>query len=387
MTSLQRKATINGAITAAVTALIGFTVLSASSGGLPTAPGPSPTSTSSPPPACAPAFEVLPTVDPKEGGNLLLGVSALSATDAWAVGGSGDPIDPTQTLYEHWDGETWTAVDGPNPGTTINELAAVDQLATDDAWAVGRTGSGFGDDPLITHFDGATWDVQTIPADVSSGVLTAVSAAAPDDIWAVGSAGDASVGLERVLILHFDGTQWTTVDVASAVGGGRSSLSGVSALAPDDVWAVGYHHNEPLILHFDGKRWTRSSTDVGGSLHAVTAVAATDVWAVGAPIQHFAGDTWVERGTVRSGTDLRGIASVGANDVWAVGSRSDGTVRALVMRWDGGQWSTVAGEHVPGQESLAAVTALPDGTVIAVGARDGKSGRMTLAIRGADCPS
>jgi hypothetical protein len=387
VTPLQRKASINGAITAVVTALIGFTVLSSSGGGLPTAPSSPPSSQASAPPACAPAFEVLPTVDPKDGGNLLLGVSALSATDAWAVGGSGDPIDPTQTLYEHWDGETWTAVDGPNPGTALNELAAVDQIATDDAWAVGRTSSGFGDDPLITHFDGATWDVQPIPADVSSGALTGVSAAAADDIWAVGSTGDALVGLERALILHFDGTQWTMVDAASAVGGGRSLLSGVWAFAPDDVWAVGYHHNQPLVLHFDGKRWERSSTDVAGFLHAVTAVAATDVWAVGSGIQHFAGDTWVERGTVHEGTDLRGIASVSANDVWAVGFRSNGTVRALVMRWDGGQWSSVAGEHVPGQESLAAVTALPDGTVIAVGARDGKTGRMTFAIRGADCPS
>jgi hypothetical protein len=242
VTPLQRKASINGAITAAVTELIGFSVLSSSGSGLPTAPTPPPTSSTSAPPACAPAFEVLPTVDPKDGGNLLLGVSALSATDAWAVGGSGDPVDPTQTLYEHWDGETWTAVDGPNPGITLNELAAVDQIAA-------------------------------------------------------------------------------------------------------------------------------------------------DVWAVGSLIQHFAGDTWVERGTLRDGTDLRGIASVGANDVWAVGFRSNtnDTARAVVRRWDGGQWSSVAGEHTPGQETLAAVTALPDGTVIAVGSRDVATGRATLAIRGADC--
>lgn len=387
VTSLQRKALINGGVAAVLTGLIGFMVLSTSGAGLFAPPGPTSSPSLSPPPACAPAFEVLPTVDPKDGGNLLLGVSALSATDAWAVGGSGDPSDPTETLYEHWDGETWSAVDGPNPGTALNELAAVDQIAADNAWAVGRTGSGFGDDPLITHFDGATWDVQPIPAAVTDGALTAVSAAAVDDIWAVGSSGDASLGLEHVLALHFDGTGWTSVDATSAAGGGRSMLSGVSALASDDVWAVGYHHNEPLILHFDGKRWRRSPTDVGGFLHAVAAVATTDVWAVGSPIQHFAGDTWVERGSVRDGTDLRGTASVGGSDVWAVGSRTNGSdsVRAAVLRWDGGQWTPVAGEHVPGQDTLAAVTALPDGTVIAVGARDGAAGRMTLAIRGADC--
>ena len=387
VTSLQRSALINGCVAAVVTALLGFAVLSTSGNSLSAPPSPTVSPSPSAPPACAPAFEVLPTVDPKDGGNLLLGVSALSATDAWAVGGSGDPNDPTQTLYEHWDGETWSAVDGPNPGTAINELAAVDQIAADDAWAVGRTGSGFGEDPLITHFDGATWDVQPIPADVTSGALTAVSAAAADDIWAVGSTGDASAGLERVLTLHFDGTGWTSVDATSAVGGGRSLLFGVSALAPDDVWAVGYHHNQPLILHFDGTRWRRPSSDLTGSLSAVTAVTAADVWAVGSLIQHFAGDTWVETGNVREGTDLRGVASVGANDVWAVGFRSDGgdILRAAVLRWDGGQWSPVAGEHVPGQETLAAVTALPDGTVIAVGARDSAAGRTTFAIRGADC--
>lgn len=387
MTSLQRRALINGGFAAVVTGLIGFIVLSTAGTDLAPPASPTPNASTSTPASCAPAFEVLPTVDPKDGGNLLLGVSALSATDAWAVGGSGDPNDPTQTLYEHWDGETWSAVDGPNPGTTLNELAAVDQIAADDAWAVGRTGSGSGDAPLITHFDGATWDVQPIPADVTSGALTGVSAAAPDDIWAVGSSGDASVGLERALILHFDGTGWTSVDPTSAVGGGRSLLLGVSALAPDDVWAVGYHHNQPLILQYDGKRWRRSPTDVGGFLHAVTAGSTADVWAVGSIIQHFAGDTWVERGTLRDGTDLRGIANVGENDVWAVGSRSNtnDTARAVVRRWDGGQWSPVAGEHIPGQETLAAVTALPDGTVIAVGSRDVATGRATLAIRGADC--
>jgi len=239
VTSLQRRALINGGFAAVVTGLIGFIVLSTAGTDLAPPASPTPNASTSTPASCAPAFEVLPTVDPKDGGNLLLGVSALSATDAWAVGGSGDPNDPTQTLYEHWDGETWSAVDGPNPGTTLNELAAVDQIAADDAWAVGRTGSGSGDAPLITHFDGATWDVQPIPADVTSGALTGVSAAAPDDIWAVGSSGDASVGLERALILHFDGTGWTSVDATSAVGGGRSLLFGDSALAPDDVWAVG----------------------------------------------------------------------------------------------------------------------------------------------------
>ena len=44
-----------------------------------------------------------------------------------------------------------------------------------------------------------------------------------------------------------------------------------------------------------------------------------------------------------------------------------------------------AGRGVAGSISLTAVSAVPDGTVLAVGYRDGPRGRTTFAIRGTTC--
>ena len=47
----------------------------------------------------------------------LHGVSADSATDAWAVGFSETNPNPRQTLIVHWNGTAWWRVPQPSPGT------------------------------------------------------------------------------------------------------------------------------------------------------------------------------------------------------------------------------------------------------------------------------
>jgi hypothetical protein len=49
----------------------------------------------------------------------LYGVSADSATDAWAVGDYGNPTTRAgETLVLHWNGTSWSKVASPNPGGT-----------------------------------------------------------------------------------------------------------------------------------------------------------------------------------------------------------------------------------------------------------------------------
>jgi hypothetical protein len=52
-----------------------------------------------------------------------------------------------------------------------------------------------------------------------------------------------------VLVEHWDGTSWSVVSSSAFSGLG---VSGVSADASNDVWAVGQH----FIYHFDGKSWS-----------------------------------------------------------------------------------------------------------------------------------
>src|SRR5215471_17485114 len=70
--------------------------------------------------------------------NILAAVSANSATDVWAVGQFIPDSSPdlTQTLTEHWDGTSWSAVSSPNVGTLANALFAV-TAKSGLAWAVG----------------------------------------------------------------------------------------------------------------------------------------------------------------------------------------------------------------------------------------------------------
>ena len=71
------------------------------------------------------------------GDNTLLGVAALSPTDAWAVGEAADPDGGRRPLIEHWDGDSWTVVPSPSMGVSAG-LAAVVGISPTDVWAVGR---------------------------------------------------------------------------------------------------------------------------------------------------------------------------------------------------------------------------------------------------------
>jgi hypothetical protein len=386
--AVRRRALINGGIAAGVTFLLGIGVVSSLAGGRSAAPSPSPsaTSTTPPPPPCQPSWEVEQSADPGGLSNWLLGVTTVTRSEAWAVGASGDPAAPLSVLIERWNGTAWTAEQGPTPGTQVNELLAVSAFSPNDVWAAGRENSGFGDRPVVLHFDGTQWLDVGLPSDVT-GVLNGIVATAPDDVWAVGYTGDPVASLEHALILHWDGQLWARVEAGRAVGQGASELRDVEALAANDVWAVGFLHHEPLIVHYDGTQWTRSETEVTGTANAIHPVTATDVWVAGQPIQRFADGAWGESAPARSDGELFGITAVNENDVWAVGMQpvSHDATKTLVMRFDGLHWKVVAGPGVAGSDALTGIASLSDGTLLGVGYKDVAAGRRTLAVLGTSC--
>ena len=107
------------------------------------------------------------------GQNVLLGVTALSATDVWAVGWSVEALNqdrPQQTLVEHWDGQKWSVVPSPNVGgpntqSISNELRGIIAVSAQDIWAFGDT-DAFGPERitnLVMHWDGAAWTIVPTP--------------------------------------------------------------------------------------------------------------------------------------------------------------------------------------------------------------------------------
>jgi hypothetical protein len=265
----------------------------------------------------------------------------------------------------------------------------VDASGPSDVWAVGRTSSGFGDVPLVLHYDGDTWAEFELPEEID-GVLNDVAVISPTDVWAVGFVGDPAASLERALVLHWDGAAWAEVEVRRAIGGGKAALTGIGWVSPTDIWVVGYRYLQPLVLRFDGAAWSRSETEIGGDLLAVEPFATGEVWGIGTPIQKFDGDTWTEAAIVRAeGLELVDGAAVGGRDIWAVGTRpnEDDRPSIAVYRYSGRRWAPVDGPTVGGSDALTAVDALPDGTVLGVGTKDFTTGRRTLAIAGTTCPA
>lgn len=115
--------------------------------------------------------------------------------------------------------------------------------------------------------------------------LLAMDGTSPDDIWAVGFKGPEGGGSRSSYVRHWDGRSWKTVDSPYVAGG---HLESVTAIAADDVWAVGASGYETLNLaeHWDGTSWTLVSVpNHEGAYNRLTGVSfgsAHQVLAVGA---------------------------------------------------------------------------------------------------------
>jgi hypothetical protein len=214
----------------------------------------------------------------------LTDVAAISATDAWAVGGT----QTTATI--HWNGAQWATVTSPNPGTYSNELHGVTAVSPNELWAVGvyYDGGCCAGRTLTMHWTGAQWDVVPSPnLGGYSSSLKAVDAVGPNNVWAVGDADAPTGNAHNTLIEHWDGTAWTIVDSPSP-GSEYNFLSGLHALSANDIWAVGSYWlgtYRTLTLHWNGSGWSVVPSPNPGSvenqLFGVAAVAPSDAWAVG----------------------------------------------------------------------------------------------------------
>jgi hypothetical protein len=179
-------------------------------------------------------------------GPMRVGLNAVVARgpdDAWAVGGyffEGDGTErPEAPVVLHWDGARWNVVDLPAPNDAVYVAYGVAATGPDDVWVVAQaTGGGSETTPgLVLHWDGSTWSRAT-PASEPGTVLRVqtVDAAGPDDVWIGGAAVDASSGVERPVVEHFDGGAWTVVPLVER-DGGSSTVVSVRVIG-SEVWAV-----------------------------------------------------------------------------------------------------------------------------------------------------
>ena len=367
------------------------------------------------PAQAATAWTIVPTPNRGNYSNELFGAAALSSSSAWAVGSSYDVnLAAPRTLVQRWNGTAWSNVTSPNATSFYNELRDVDATSATDAWAVGYANgsSGVNGAPrntLAMRWNGTAWSIVATPQPgTQSRELYGVKALSASDAWAVGWYYETSFTVEP-LALHWNGSAWSQVTTPGP-GTRGSSFTAVSGTAPNDVWAVGYYNDttdthgltHPLAMHYDGATWVNTpmpQTAAGGYLRSVTAVAANDVWAVGSkngystPVAfHWDGSAWTEVPTAPPGGTggnnfFYGVSGTASGQVWAVGYKSTGSGSApLVQRWNG---TAFANETVPAPAiggMLYAVAATTGPTVFSAGTQtdyvDGAFADQTLSIRG-----
>ena len=187
----------------------------------------------------------------------LFGVSADSPTDAWAAGSYLLPGGTGGPMMLHWNGNAWTLAKAPAIGGAPLGADAISAVSPTDVWAAGTYSVS---DQAIVRWDGKTWTQMKIPAICETSCLYGVSAVSPTDAWTAGSS--YSTGPYKRLILHCNGTACTRAK--SPVLGQTQMLFGVSADSPIDAWAVGGYGSgksldKVLILHWDGTTWTQVS--------------------------------------------------------------------------------------------------------------------------------
>jgi hypothetical protein len=321
---------------------------------------------------------------PQTGNNvLLLGASARTSTDAWAVGeqfAAAGQAPPPPVSYR-WNGTAWSLVATPTLGVS-SALMAVSASTATDAWATGFSVLGrHNRGTLIEHWNGSAWSVNTsLVVTGSAAQLNGVADLSPTNAWAVGKGRGGS------LLAHWNGSAWSSVTIPDPDFSPGADES-ISASSATDIWVVGTTVNTTTgttsaeALHFDGTTWTVVPMQQPGTntptIGAVTAVSATNAWAVGEDIgatsaiggstliEHWNGASWSIVPSPTPGADpgLTGVAARGTGDVYAVGNNlpsvNGGVVQGLILRWNGSTWSQDTDPTVGSYSPLFAAAAVP----------------------------
>jgi hypothetical protein len=258
------------------------------------------------------------------------------------------------------------------------DLLRVDITPSGEGWAVGQGGV------RLVRFDEESYEVvANVPPAGGDVYLSDISAPESDDAFVAGSQKSRRW---QPVVLRWNGDEWARMNTPRIQDG---FLKGIVALAPDDVWAVGFRQHRlrssSLILHFDGTNWARVDVPSSGrtqALMAVGASSAANVWAIGqrgrdgdrAVVLHYNGSHWSEVDLperISSGpARLSAVEVISPNDVWIVGTgggSSRSYLPALALHFDGLRWESdpILGAGVRG--SLSDVEATGPRDVWAVG--------------------
>jgi hypothetical protein len=306
-----------------------------------------------------------PTPIPDPATSRVVATASTSAGDAWSVGSScRGYCEHEEALILHWNGKAWAKVAVPNPPQHMNGLSSVSVLSASDAWAAGGSCPVNTQDcaPFILHWNGTVWSRVAAPTVGADDALHAVAATSGANVWAVG--GACVTGCNSPLAMRWNGTTWSQAPVPPA--GVNGQLFGLAASPGGGAWAAGdycvsgcarYHS---LIVAWNGTAWVRSPSPNAGRgdgsiLYAVSATSPGNAWAVGLSfpstgsaqelIVRWNGTSWtrVTSPSLAPWTQLDDVAATSPANAWAVGATCDssaGDCTPLIQHWNGKAWTS-----------------------------------------------
>jgi hypothetical protein len=300
------------------------------------------------------AWTVVPGAKTGKCAAFLYGVAARSASSAWAVGYCGT-ASSHRPIIERWDGRHWSVQ--PSPGiaaSATSQLIGVSATSASNAWAMGGYKSKGRTIPLVEHWDGHSWKVHASPVAGPDGAeLDSVTALSPTRAWAAGTVLNADGAAGQSLIERWDGRGWHIQP--SVNPGSENALLGVTALTGARAWTAGLYtfgsDSGTLVEQWNGVSWAEPATpgpDLHEGLFGIAAHTAADVWTVGfhtplaqprTLILHWNGTFWKvvpSPSPAKSLDILSGVAVLSGSYSWAVGYQ--GHYKTLIEHWNGTDW-------------------------------------------------
>ena len=197
-----------------------------------------------------------PNVASATNGTILTSIVATSPSQAWAAGYACGSTACHPVMLS-WNGKKWSfKATAKIAGMKDGYLYGLSARSATAAWAVGSDTTSSGDFALIEHWNGHAWSQMPAPVPAGSasylfGVVTFSSSSAA-------AVGYFQSGNESTLIEQWNGKKWTMVPVSFAPFGPTLDYNflAVGGTSCSDAWAVGqafvptppYNDKRPLSL-------------------------------------------------------------------------------------------------------------------------------------------
>ncbi len=213
---------------------------------------------------------------------------ALGTGTGWAFGGALTGRTPTPYAAYHAGTVGWKRTTVPGTGAIVGASA----VSSTDIWAV-LGSSVFGPQSSsgsLVHWYGGAWHkVITLPAELRNGSLGSILARSDKDVW-VGGAVKNSKGGTTEAVGHWNGRRWTVSVLHAAASAAKYSLVSIVGDGSGGIWAAGVCNSAKCpasptrLWHETAGKWSAPTTPkLESQPTALFSLAAVghSVWAAG----------------------------------------------------------------------------------------------------------